>query len=60
MVVDIEDSRSVTLQGFTINGGSAGVLCNMQVMLPDWQYDSGCFRLGVGVYVVPTLFSKVM
>jgi hypothetical protein len=26
-VVDIEDSRSVTLQGFTINGGG-GVLCN--------------------------------
>jgi hypothetical protein len=26
-VVDIEDSRSVTLQGFTINGGSAGVSC---------------------------------
>src|SRR5207248_3619626 len=27
-VVDIEDSHSVTLQGFTINGGSGGVLCN--------------------------------
>jgi hypothetical protein len=27
-VVDIEDSRSVTLQGFTINGGGGGVLCN--------------------------------
>jgi len=26
-VVDIEDSHSVTLQGFTINGGSAGVSC---------------------------------
>ena len=26
-VVDIEDSQSVTLQGFTINGGSAGVSC---------------------------------
>ena len=26
-VVDIEDSRRVTLQGFTINGGNAGVLC---------------------------------
>ena len=27
-VVDIEDSQRVTLQGFTINGGSSGVLCN--------------------------------
>jgi hypothetical protein len=27
-VVDIEDSHSVTLRGFTINGGSGGVLCN--------------------------------
>jgi hypothetical protein len=27
-VVDIEDSQSVTLQGFTINGGGSGVLCN--------------------------------
>ena len=26
-VVDIEDSRGVTLQGFTINGGSTGVTC---------------------------------
>jgi hypothetical protein len=26
-VVDIEDSRSVTLQGFTINGGGTGVGC---------------------------------
>src|SRR5882724_8012886 len=26
-VVDIEDSHSVTLQGFTINGGSGGVNC---------------------------------
>ncbi len=26
-VVDVEDSHSVTLQGFTINGGSAGVSC---------------------------------
>jgi hypothetical protein len=26
-VVDIEDSHSVTLQGFSINGGSAGVSC---------------------------------
>jgi len=27
-VLDIEDSHSVTVQGFTINGGSSGVLCN--------------------------------
>ena len=27
-VVDIEDSHSVTLQGFTINGGDGGVLCS--------------------------------
>ena len=27
ITVDIEDSRSVTLQGFTINGGAEGVLC---------------------------------
>ena len=27
-VLDIEDSHSVTVQGFTINGGSGGVLCN--------------------------------
>ena len=26
-IVDIEDSHSVTLQGFTINGGNAGVFC---------------------------------
>jgi parallel beta helix pectate lyase-like protein len=26
-VVDVEDSRSVTLQGFTINGGAAGASC---------------------------------
>ena len=26
-VVDIEDSRSVTVQGFTINGGGSGVNC---------------------------------
>jgi len=38
-VVDIEDSHSVTLQGFTINGGSGGVLCNTKCLLPDWQHD---------------------
>jgi len=27
-VLDIEDSRSVTVQGFTINGGAQGILCN--------------------------------
>ena len=27
-VVDIEDSHTVTVQGFTINGGGGGVLCN--------------------------------
>jgi hypothetical protein len=27
-VVDIEDSRSVILQGFTLNGGAAGVACS--------------------------------
>ncbi|MCU1308066.1 MAG: Cell surface glycoprotein [Acidobacteriaceae bacterium] len=27
-VVDIEDSRSVAVQGFTINGGSGGIVCN--------------------------------
>jgi parallel beta-helix repeat protein len=27
ITVDIEDSRSVTVQGFTINGGAEGVLC---------------------------------
>jgi hypothetical protein len=27
-VLDIEDSRSVTVQGFTINGGTAGVSCS--------------------------------
>ena len=27
VVVDIEDSRSVTVQGFSINGGSGGLLC---------------------------------
>jgi Right handed beta helix region len=27
-VVDIEDSRSVTLQGFSINGGAAGASCS--------------------------------
>lgn len=28
VVVDIEDSHSVTLQGFSINGGAGGVVCN--------------------------------
>jgi len=28
VVVDIEDSHSIALLGFTINGGSGGVLCN--------------------------------
>ena len=27
-VVDIEDSRSVTVEGFTINGGAQGILCS--------------------------------
>jgi hypothetical protein len=27
-IVDIEDSRGVTVQGFTINGGSGGIVCN--------------------------------
>ena len=27
VVVDIEDSHSVTVQGFTINGGAGGVVC---------------------------------
>lgn len=27
-VVDIEDSHSVTVQGFTINGGAQGILCS--------------------------------
>src|SRR5882724_1225315 len=27
-VVDIEDSQRVTLQGFTINGGDRGIVCN--------------------------------
>jgi hypothetical protein len=27
-VVDIEDSQKVTLQGFTINGGAQGILCD--------------------------------
>src|SRR5438270_8659187 len=27
-VMDIEDSRSVSVQGFTINGGLQGILCN--------------------------------
>ena len=30
-VVDIEDSRSVTVQGFTINGGGGGVIVAPQV-----------------------------
>ena len=28
VVVDIEDSRGVSVQGFTINGGSGGIVCN--------------------------------
>src|SRR5437016_5291853 len=28
VVVDVEDSHSVTVQGFTINGGNGAVLCN--------------------------------
>jgi len=49
-VVDIEDSHSVTLQGFTINGGSAGVSCGASsvcYMTSNTVQDSA----GVGVSV---------
>src|SRR4030088_2287098 len=36
-VVDVEDSRSVTLQGFTINGGDSGSLMwYVKDLPPDW------------------------
>src|SRR5437016_7548318 len=50
-VVDIEDSHSVTVQGFTINGGSSGVLCNTTsvcYLTGNTIQDGG--GIGVGVF----------
>ena len=50
-VVDIEDSHSVTLQGFTINGGSGGVLCNTTsvcYLTGNTIQDGGGTGVGVG------------
>ena len=39
-MVDIEDSRRVTLQGFTVNGGLDGVICgNAECLLPDGKHN---------------------
>jgi hypothetical protein len=48
-VVDIEDSRSVTLRGFTVNGGSGGVQCGTASVcyLTGNTLDAGV-GLGVG------------
>ena len=49
-VVDIEDSHSVTVQGFTINGGAQGISMQYRkCVLPDWQHDSRSWRFGVNV-----------
>jgi hypothetical protein len=51
VVVDIEDSHSVTVQGFTINGGGGGVLCNTTsvcYLTGNTIQDSG--GTGVGVF----------
>ena len=49
-VVDIEDSRSLTLQGFTINGGSGGVLCNsVSVCYLTGDTIQGAAGVGLGV-----------
>jgi Right handed beta helix region len=50
-VVDIEDSRSVTLQGFTINGGGTGILCNTaSVCYLTGNTIQRADGLGVGVF----------
>jgi hypothetical protein len=50
-VVDIEDSHSVTLNGFTINGGRDGVLCNTSSVcyLTANTVQSALGQQGVGV-----------
>src|SRR6266700_375013 len=50
-VVDIEDSHSVTVQGFTINGGSGGILCNTtSVCYLTGNTIQDAAGIGVGVY----------
>ena len=45
-VVDIEDSHSVTVQGFTINGGAQGIrVQHRKCVLPDWQHDSRSWKV---------------
>jgi len=49
-VVDIEDSHSVTLQGFTINGGGTGVSCGTaSVCYLTGNTIQGAVGVGVGV-----------
>src|SRR6266567_7263649 len=51
VVVDIEDSHSVTVQGFTINGGSGGILCNTtSVCYLTGNTIQDAAGIGVGVY----------
>jgi len=51
-VVDIEDSHSVTLQGFTINGGGTGVSCGTaSVCYLTGNTIQGAVGVGVGVGV---------
>jgi Right handed beta helix region len=49
-VVDVEDSHSVTVQGFTINGGGAGVNCgSASVCHLTGNTIQGAVGMGVGV-----------
>ena len=49
-VVDIEDSHSVTVQGFTINGGAGGVQCGTaSVCYLTGNTIQGAVGVGVGV-----------
>jgi hypothetical protein len=51
VVVDIEDSHSVTVQGFTINGGSGGILCNTtSVCYLTGNTIQDAAGIGVGVF----------
>ena len=49
-VVDIEDSHSVTMQGFTINGGAGGVQCGTaSVCYLNGNTIQGAVGVGVGI-----------
>jgi len=63
LVVDIEDSRSVTVQGFTINGGVGGVQCGTASacnFIGNTVQDSGVTGVGVAGSSTAFLASNVV